>query len=129
MQLGQADRVPAIRLDPVSWLARNQRWGHDDAIMPGEGQLSLDPITARSGFVTKPKLAPDTRQLRRQSLQGRRRVRDLAILAHVIVPARLGKRDCDRVLVHVKTDICDRFAQDLSPMHEALRRNPRSNPR
>jgi hypothetical protein len=24
--------------------------------------------------------------------------------------------------VHVKADICDKFAQDPSPMHEALRR-------
>src|SRR5271168_5613179 len=54
MQLGQADRVPAVGLDPVSWLARNQRRSHDDALMPGEGQLSLNPLAARPGLITEP---------------------------------------------------------------------------
>ena len=37
--------------------------------------------------------------------------------------ARLRKRDRDRILVHVKANVCDRFVQDPSPMHEALRRS------
>jgi hypothetical protein len=97
--------------------------------MPGEGQLALNPIAARSSFVTEPKLVPAARQFRRQSLHGRRRVRDFALLAHLAPPACLGKRDRDRVLVHVKTDVCDRLVQDPSPMHESLCRNPRRNPR
>src|SRR5271166_6717198 len=129
MQLRQADRIPAVGLDPISWLAWDQRRRHDDAIMPGEGQPPLYSIAARSGFITEPKLASDKRQLRRQSLQSRRGVRDLAIPAHIAPLARLGKRDCDRVLVHVKTDICDSFIQDPPPMHEAPRRNSRRNPR
>jgi hypothetical protein len=129
MQLGQADRVPAVGLDPISWLAWDQRRSHDDAIMPGVRQLTLNSIAARSGFVTEQKLPPAARQLRRQSFQGRRRVRDLAILAHITPHARLGQRHRDRVLVHVKTDICDSFIQDPSPMHEARRRKSRRNPR
>jgi hypothetical protein len=124
MQLGQIDRVPPIRLDPISRFARDQRRSHDDAAMPGEGQLPLNPIAARSGLITEPKLAPAARQLRRQSLQSRRRVRDLAILAHVLAPARLGKRDRNGVLVNVKANICDSSGQGPSPIHEALRRNP-----
>ena len=124
MQPGQIDRVPPIRLDPISRFARDQRRSHDDATMPSKGQLPLNPIAARSGLITEPKLVPSARQFRSQSLQSRRRVRDLAILAHVLAPARLGKRDRNRVLVHVKADICDSFVQDPSPMHEALRRNP-----
>jgi hypothetical protein len=129
MQLAQADRVPAVGLDPIPRFARDQRWSHDDALMPGEGQLALNPIAARSGFIAEPKRAPDARQLRRQSLHSRRRVRDLAILTHITPHARLGKRDSDRVFVHVKTDICDSFIQDPSPMHEDRRRNSRRNPR
>ena len=124
MQPGQIDRIPPIRLDPISRFARDQRRSHDDATMPSKGQLPLNPIAARSGLITEPKLVPSARQFRSQSLQSRRRVRDLAILAHVLAPARLGKRDRNRVLVHVKADICDSFVQDPSPMHEALRRNP-----
>jgi len=129
MQLGQADRVPAVGLDPISRFARDQRRSHDDALMPGEGQLPLNPIAARSGLVAEPKRAPNARQLRCQRLHSRRRVRDLPILAHIAAHARLGKRHRDRVLVHVKTDICDSFIQDPSPMHEARRRKPRRNPR
>ena len=112
MQLGQADRVPTIGLDPISRFARDQRRSDDDAIVPGKRQLALIPIAARSGLITEPKLASAARQLRRQSLQGRRRVRDLAVLAHLLAPARLRKRDRDRILVNVKTDICDRLIQD-----------------
>ena len=84
VQLGQIDRVPPIGLDPISWLAWDQRRSHDHAIVPGKRQLPLNPIAARSSLITEPKLVPDARQLRRQSLHGRRRVRDLAILAHVV---------------------------------------------
>ena len=129
MQLGEVDRIPPVGLDPISRLARDQRRSHDDAIMPGEGQLALNPIAARSGLIAEPKRVPDARQLRRQSLHSRRRVRDLAILAHITPHARLGQRHRDRILVHVKTDICDSFVQDPSPMHEARRRNTRRNPR
>ena len=50
MQLGEVDRIPPVGLDPISRLARDQRRSHDDAIMPGEGQLTLNPIAARSGL-------------------------------------------------------------------------------
>ncbi len=73
MQLGQIDRIAPIRLDPISRLARDQRRSHDDAAMSGEGQPPLNPTAARSGLITEPKLAPGARQLRRQSVQGRRR--------------------------------------------------------
>ena len=124
MQLGEIDRIPPVGLDPISRLAWDQRRSHDDATMPSEGRLPLNAIAARSGLITEPKLAPSARQFRRQSVQGRRRVRDLAILAHVLARARLSKRDRDRVLVNVKADICDSSIQDPSPMPEALRRKP-----
>ena len=60
MQLGQVDRIPPVGLDPISRLARNQRRSHDDAIVPGEGQLALNPIAARSGLIAEPKRVPDT---------------------------------------------------------------------
>ena len=43
MQLGQADRVPTIGLDPISRFARDQRRSDDDAIVPGKRQLALFP--------------------------------------------------------------------------------------
>jgi hypothetical protein len=124
MQLGEVDRIPRVGLDPIPRLVRDQRRSHDDAAMPGQGQLPLNAIAARSGLITEPKLAPSARQFRRQSVQGRRLVRDLAVLAHVVPPGRLGKRNRDRLLVHVKAYICDKSVQDPSPMHEALRRKP-----
>jgi hypothetical protein len=53
-------RIPPVGLDPIARLARDQRRSHDDAIMPGEGQLTLNPIAARSGLVAEPKRVPDT---------------------------------------------------------------------
>ena len=60
MQLGEVDRIPPVGLDPISRLARNQRRSNDDAIVPGEGQLALNPIAARSGLIAEPKHVPDT---------------------------------------------------------------------
>ena len=60
MQLGEVDRIPPVGLDPISRLARDQRRNHDDAIVPGEGQLALNPIAARSGLIAEPKRVPDT---------------------------------------------------------------------
>ena len=48
-----------------------------------------------------------TRQLRRQSPQRRRRVRDLAILAQLPSLARLCKRHRDCVFVHIQADVDD----------------------
>src|SRR5580698_2248051 len=83
MQLGEIDRIPPVGLDPIPRLAWDQRRSNDDATMPSQGQLALNPIAARSGLIAEPKHAPDARQLRRQSLHCRRRVRDLAIRAHI----------------------------------------------
>ena len=95
MQLNQVDRVPTVGLDPISRFARDQRWSNDDALMPGERQLTLNSIAARSGLITEQKLPPATRQLGRQRFQRRRRVRDLAVLPNVLVAACLSKRECD----------------------------------
>ena len=54
MQLGEVDRIPPVGLDPISRLARDQRRSHDNAAMPSQGQLSLNPIAARAGLITEP---------------------------------------------------------------------------
>jgi hypothetical protein len=82
IQLGQVDRVLTIGLDPIARLVRDQRRSRGDAIMPGEGQLPLNAMSAK----VRPR-ASATRQLRRPSLHSRRGVRDLAILAHIAPPA------------------------------------------
>ena len=70
-----------------------------------------------------------TRQLRRQSPQLRRRVRDLAILAQLSPLARLGKRHRDCVFVHIQADVDDTLLDDPSPMREARRWSIQRNPR
>ena len=60
MQLGEVDRIPPVGLDPISRLARDQRRSNDNALMPSKGQLTLNPIAARSGLIAEPKRVPDT---------------------------------------------------------------------
>ena len=60
MQLGEVDRIPSVGLDPISRLAWDQRRSHDDATMPSQGQLALNPIAAGSGLIAEPKRVPDT---------------------------------------------------------------------
>ena len=129
MQLGEVDRVSPIGLDPLAWLAGDQRRSDHDAVVLRRGQLSLNAVTARSGFVAEPQLMAMACQLRNQRLHGSRRVRDLAMLAHLTPLARLSERHRNRVLVHIQTDVRDRLVHDPSPMHEARHRPSRRNPR
>ena len=91
VQFGQVNRVASVGFDPIAGLARNQRRGDYDAFVPSFAQLALNVVTARAGLIAKSKAPAMTRQLRRQSPQRRRRVRDLAKLAQPPL-ARLGKR-------------------------------------
>ena len=51
VQLRKVDRIPPIRLDPVTRLARDQRRRDNDASVPGRAQLSLNAVAARSRFI------------------------------------------------------------------------------
>ena len=73
--------------------------------MPGFAQLALNAATARAGLIAKLKAPAMLRQLRRQSPQRRRCVRDLAMLAQFPLLARLGKRHRDCVFVHIQADV------------------------
>ena len=54
MQLGQVERIPPVGLDPISWLAGDQRRSHDNATMPSQDQLPLNAIAARAGLIAEP---------------------------------------------------------------------------
>ena len=70
MQLGKVDRIPPVGLDPLAWLARDQRWSDHGTFVPRGGELSLDAIAAWSGLVTKPQRLFRQGQLRGHRLQG-----------------------------------------------------------
>ncbi len=124
MQLGQIDRIAPIRLDPISRLARDQRRSHDDAAMSRRGSTAVESHSRK----VRPHNRTEARSRRATASPPERSrpsaVRDLAVLAHLLAPARLGKRDRNRVLMNVKANICDSSVQGPSPSHEALRRNP-----
>ena len=130
MQLGEVDRISPVGLDPISRLARDQRRSHDDALMPGEGSTGVEchsrkvrphsRTEARSRHATASPPEPSQPPACSRSCHTR---------AHHSARPPRRQRYRDRVLVHVKTDICDSFVQDPSPMHEARRRHARRNPR
>ena len=129
VQLGEIDRVPPVSLDPLAGLAWNQRRRNDHTFVSGRRQLPLDPTATGSGLVAEPQIVAIVGQSRRRHLQGSRRVRNLAALAHFSPLARLGQGHCDRIFVHVQTDVDDRFVHDPSPVHEARHQTIRRNPR
>src|SRR4029077_10118342 len=114
VQFGKIDRTPPVGLDPLAWLSRDQRWRDDGALVPRYGELSLNAVAAWSGLITEPQFSSRRSQLHGQRFQGSRCVGDLPMLAHFSPQARFGQRDRDRVLVHVKADICDRLRHDPS---------------
>ena len=46
VQLDKVDRIPPVGLDPLVWLARDQRWRDDGAFVSRYCQLPLHAVTA-----------------------------------------------------------------------------------
>src|ERR1700733_12916085 len=61
VQLGEVDGIPAVGLDPITGLARDQRRSDDDASEPRRAQLPLNAVAARSGLVAEPQTVSATR--------------------------------------------------------------------
>jgi len=66
-------------------------------------------------MVTEPQLHPFTAELARQAIQGRRRVRDPAIVPNLAPQAAFCYRHDDTVLVNIRPDIRDMIPHDPSP--------------
>jgi hypothetical protein len=117
VQLSEVDRIPPVSFDPVARSAEDQRRRNDHASMFGRRQLSLDPVPARSGFVTEPQFAAAASQFYSHRHRSGRRVCDHTVRAYFSSLTSLSKRDRNRILVYVQTDVGDMLAHDLSPMH------------
>jgi len=122
VQFGEVDRIAPVGLDPVSGLARDQRRSNHDALVTGRGKLALDAVATGPGLVTEPHNVPALHQLGHQCPQGGGSVGDLAVFSDFAPIARLGRRNCDRILVHVQPDVGDNLLHGPSPMHEARHR-------
>ena len=57
MQCGKFARVAPVGLDPLARLSRDQRRSHHGTLVPKPGELSLNAIAARAGFIAEPKFA------------------------------------------------------------------------
>ena len=62
MQPRQLERITSVGLDPVAGSFGKERGRNNGAVMTGICQLTLDPIAARAGFVTKAQLMVIARQ-------------------------------------------------------------------
>ena len=79
MQCGKFARVAPVGLDPLARLSRDQRRSHHRTLVPKPGELSLNAIAARAGFIAEPKFAVSAGQLRDQRFHRRRRIGDLPV--------------------------------------------------
>jgi hypothetical protein len=129
MQPRQLERIAPVGLDAVTRSPGNERRRGDHAVMTGVRQLTLDPITARAGFVTKARFMAVARQPADQPPQGVGSVGDLAINSGFTSFTPFGERNRNRLFVHIQTDERDRLLHDPSPMHEARRWTIQRNPR
>ena len=123
MQLGQVDRIPPVGLDPISRLASGSttEQRQRNHARPGSTAVECHSRKGRPHSRTVARFrcataSPPERS--RPSLCSR----ILPYSRTSLCAPRLRKRDRDRILVHVKAHVCDRFVQDPSPMHEARRR-------
>jgi hypothetical protein len=93
VQLGEVDRITAVRFDAIAGLAWDQRWSDHGTFVPERTQVTLDAIAARSRLVAKPQCAVLTGQLRGYRFQGAGRVGDRSVLAHFAAGVRFGQRN------------------------------------
>ena len=126
---GQTDGIAPVGLDPVPRSLRDQRGGDDNAFLSSRRHVTLNAITARSGFVTKPQAHAVAAELAQQTVQRRRRIRDPAVLPYLAAQTARRYRNDDPFLVNIKTNVGDTIHHDPSPMHEARHRSIRRNPR
>lgn len=104
MQLGQHQRVAAVRLDPVARLHRDQRGGHHDTRMPAPGQQSMKPVAARARLVAEVQLSTAPGKPRRHFDQDVRAVLEDADLPDLAASSAFRYRDVNRRFVHVQSD-------------------------
>ena len=73
--------------------------------MSTTGQQPVQPITTRAGFVAKAQRTSPFAQLGGQLRQKLGTVLENTELANLAAAATFGKRDADRRLVHIQSDI------------------------
>ena len=110
VQLRQAGGIPPVGLDPVARPLRDQRRGDHGTLMSLRRQSTLNAITARPRFITKPQGHAVAAELAQQTVQRRRPVRDPAVLPHLAPQAALRHRDDDAFLVNIKPNVGDTIA-------------------
>ena len=112
-QARQRDRVAAVVLDPVSGLSGRQRGRADAADKSQAGDLALNVVAARPGFVDKLHCPVQTAEATRQLRDRFRGVLDSADMADFALSSRIGDRDGDRRLVDVEADERMSLSNDL----------------
>jgi len=126
----QAQAVSPVGLDPLAWLARNQRRRHHGAVLVGRDQLPVKLIAAGARFVAKPQRPAFGAEPPQQSLQCFGAVLDLAPVARRFATF-VGNRDVDPLLVDIQPDVLAKLRHDLSSSMRlcasllVLKRNPR----
>jgi len=91
VQLGQSLRVAAVGLDPVAGAFWDQRGRDHDAIAPERGELPIQTITCRTGFVAEDQPPVPLPQLRNQAFDRLRRAVDVAEESDLAIATRLGQ--------------------------------------
>jgi hypothetical protein len=89
VQLGQDQRITAIRLHPIARFDRDQRRRHHHALMAPAGQQPMQAITTRAGFVAEAQVTTPFGQPRRQFRQNFRTVVKNPDLADLTARGRL----------------------------------------
>ena len=97
--------------------------------MPGQGQLPLNAIAARSGFMTEPKLDPARDSFAARAFKA---VGVFAILPYSRTSSPRPASASATAIVSLCTSrptYVVNLSKTLLPMHEARPRHPRRNPR
>ena len=104
MEFRQHERIAAVGLHPLASLHRDERGGHDHAVMPEFGEMPVEAIAARTGLIAEVQQTPVGAQLIGKLADMICAVGDRAPVAHFAAASSM--RDChrNRRLVDIQPD-------------------------
>jgi hypothetical protein len=104
MQLRQHHRIAPVRLHPVARLHRNERRGHNDAVVPHLDKLAMQAVAAGTRFIAEMQLRSASGQLLHQLADMIGPVRHRPQVADLTTALALRTCDRDRRLVDIQPD-------------------------
>jgi hypothetical protein len=104
-QPGELHRVASVRLDAVTWFLRDKRWGDHPADEVLLGEIAVELIPTRTGFIDKEKMRGLRLEFADQGIDVALPGADGAQEDHLSAPLFRDIGNSDGLFVYIQTDV------------------------